>query len=147
MSDSSDSAFEGRPGPAIRTPAPKERDGRTRIATCCSESWPDGWAWPRATPWSPPCMHWALDKSRSLGQILTEQGVLTGVRHRLLETLVEELVRLHDDDPARSLGAVASLESTWEDLERITDPDLHASLIRVVTRGPDSAIGTRGRRG
>ena len=64
----------------------------------------------------------------------------------MLETLVEELVRLHDDDPARSLGAIASLESTWEDLERITDPDLHASLTRVVTRGPDSAIGTRGHR-
>ena len=92
-------------------------------------------------------MHsWAIDKSRSLGQILTEQGVLTGVRHRLLEGLVEELLSLHDDDPAGSLGAVASLESTWEDLERITDPDLHSSLIRVVTRGPDSAIGTRGRR-
>ena len=50
-------------------------------------------------------MHsWAIDKSRSLGQILTEQGVLTGVRHRLLETLVEELLRLHDDDPAAEPG-------------------------------------------
>jgi serine/threonine protein kinase len=63
---------------------------------------------------------------------------------RVLEALVEELVRLHDDDPARSLGAIASLEPTCEDLARITDPDLHASLTRVITRERDGAIGTRG---
>jgi serine/threonine protein kinase len=92
-------------------------------------------------------MHaWVLDKSRSLGQILTEQGALSGDLSRLLEALTEEHLGLHDDDPARSLRAIASAASTWEDVGRITDPELRASLTRVGAPGPDEATGPCGRR-
>jgi serine/threonine-protein kinase len=85
---------------------------------------------------------WVLGKSRSLGEILTEQGALSGVQHRLLEALVDEHLRLYGDDPAQSLGTVTLLGSIWEDLAQIADPDLQAGLTRVVTRGPDGVIGT-----
>jgi serine/threonine-protein kinase len=92
-------------------------------------------------------MHaWVLDKSRSLGQILTEQGALSGARSRLLEALTEEHLSLHDDDPARSLRAITSVGSTWEDVGRITDPELRASLTRVGAPGPDGATDSSGRR-
>jgi serine/threonine-protein kinase len=88
---------------------------------------------------------WVVDKSRPLGQILTEQEVLSGPGYRLLEALTDEHLRLHDGDPTRSLRAAASPNSTWEDLARITDPDLQASLAQVVARAPDGTSDTSGR--
>ena len=49
---------------------------------------------------------WVNHKSRSLGDILMEQGFLTKDRHEMLETLVEEHLRQHDNDPEKSLVAV-----------------------------------------
>ena len=71
---------------------------------------------------------------------------MSGARHRLLEALVEEHLRLHGDDPSRSLRAVTSPGSTWEDLGRIADPELQASLARVVARGPHGTTDTSGHR-
>jgi len=36
---------------------------------------------------------WVMDKSKSLGQILVDQGVFTPSRHALLEALVQETSR------------------------------------------------------
>ena len=77
-------------------------------------------------------MHaWVLNKATPLSQILQDQGALTESRRSLLEALVEEHIRLHDDDPQKSLAAVSSIGSVREELSRIADPDLQASLAHV----------------
>ncbi|HEV3258646.1 MAG TPA: hypothetical protein VG013_17355, partial [Gemmataceae bacterium] len=50
---------------------------------------------------------WLLDKSRPLGQILQDLGVLTAERRQLLETMAQEHVEAHQGDPRRSLAAVS----------------------------------------
>jgi eukaryotic-like serine/threonine-protein kinase len=71
---------------------------------------------------------WLADKSRPLGDILRERGALDGARHTLLEALVGEHLRLHGDDPERSLAALDLSGSTRESLRKVGDPDLDASL-------------------
>jgi WD40 repeat protein/tRNA A-37 threonylcarbamoyl transferase component Bud32 len=81
-------------------------------------------------------MHtWVLDKAKALGQILREQGALSGERHVLLDALVQEHLKQHSNDPEKSLAAVSSVGSVRDDLERITDPDLQASLAAVTSAG------------
>src|SRR5436309_4797965 len=80
---------------------------------------------------------WVLEKAKGLGQILVEQKALGSERHALLEALVQEHLKQHDNDPQKSLASVSSLGSVREQLEHISDSDLHASLARVpVTRPP-----------
>ena len=49
----------------------------------------------------------------------------------LLEALVEEHIKLHGDDPEKSLAALSSIGSVRDDLSRIADPDVQASLAHV----------------
>ncbi len=77
-------------------------------------------------------MHaWLADKSRPLGQILEDQKALNRPRRVLLEALVDEHVRRHGDDPARSLAALSSVDDAREALAAIADPDVRAGLGRV----------------
>jgi serine/threonine-protein kinase len=76
---------------------------------------------------------WVLRKTTPLGQILKEQGALSGERLALLEALVEEHLKQHANDSAQSLAALSSLGSARQDLERIADPDVQASLAQVST--------------
>src|SRR5438105_12369861 len=71
---------------------------------------------------------WVLAKSKSLGQILTEQGALAPDRHALLEALVKDHLRMHGNDAGKSLAAVTPADSVRNELRQIADPDLHASL-------------------
>ena len=53
-------------------------------------------------------MHaWVLERQKPLDQILVEQHALTPEHRALLESLVQAHLRLHDDDPEKSLAAVA----------------------------------------
>jgi eukaryotic-like serine/threonine-protein kinase len=70
---------------------------------------------------------WIADRSRGLGPILLERGAVSPSRHMLLEALVAEHIRAHDDDPERSLAALSSIGSERDDLSRITNRDLQAS--------------------
>ena len=47
---------------------------------------------------------WLLDKSRSLGDILREQGQLSAERLHLLAAVVAEHLEQHGDDPQQSLA-------------------------------------------
>ncbi len=57
--------------------------------------------------------------------------MLTPGRHMLMEGLVEEHVKAHDNDAQKSLAALSSIGRFRDDLSRIADPDLQASLPHV----------------
>ncbi len=71
---------------------------------------------------------WTEDKAKPLGQILVEHGKLDASRHELLNALVAEHLKLHDDDPDRSLAALGPLGPVRRDLEHLADADLSVSL-------------------
>ena len=74
---------------------------------------------------------WVGDQATPLDRILLDRGALSPSRHLLLAGLVAEHLKIHGDDPARSLAALSSIDSVRQDLSRIADPDLHASLAQV----------------
>jgi tetratricopeptide (TPR) repeat protein/tRNA A-37 threonylcarbamoyl transferase component Bud32 len=78
-------------------------------------------------------MHaWVLDKSKPLGQILLAQEQLSAERLQLLEALVAEHLKAHQDDPQQSLAALAASPSPIPgELRGIADEELHASLAAV----------------
>lgn len=75
---------------------------------------------------------WVLDKAKALGEILVAQQALTPKRLALLESLVEEHLNEHDNDPHKSLAAVDSSGLASAQLGDIADPDLKASLAGIV---------------
>jgi serine/threonine protein kinase/tetratricopeptide (TPR) repeat protein len=74
---------------------------------------------------------WVLNKATALSQILVDQGALSASRRSLLNALVEEHVKLHDDDPQNSLAALRSTGSLRDELSLIADADLQAALPHV----------------
>jgi eukaryotic-like serine/threonine-protein kinase len=77
-------------------------------------------------------MHaWVLDKAKSLGQILREQGALRDDTRAALEMVVQKHLEMHGDDPQKSLAAVSSIGSARRELEQVADPDVHASLVHL----------------
>jgi serine/threonine-protein kinase len=90
---------------------------------------------------------WALDTSRSLGQILEAQGALSGDRLRLLEALAREHLGRHGGDPARSLAALSWAGPMREDLGPMTARDLQDSPTRVdLSRTEVAEVGLDGPR-
>jgi len=71
---------------------------------------------------------WIIRKETPLGALLVERGDLTKSRRDLLEALVDEHVRAHGGDPARSLHALSSVGPVAEDLGKFSDPDIQASV-------------------
>ena len=76
---------------------------------------------------------WVLAKEKPLGQILAEHGVLAADRRALLEALVAEHLKLHGNDPEKSLAAVSSAGAIKDALQQINDPGLQASLRTMPT--------------
>ena len=74
---------------------------------------------------------WVSDKSLDLGRIFLGQGTLTPDRHALLEALAREHLKAHGDDPRQSLAALSTVGPIRVEVERIADPDLHASLAHL----------------
>ena len=71
---------------------------------------------------------WLLDKSRSLGEILVERGALIAANRSLLEPLVEAHIKQHGGDARRSLAALSSDAGIGQDLQRIDDVEIRASI-------------------
>lgn len=80
---------------------------------------------------------WAIAKDKPLGQILEEQDCLSADRHRLLDALVAEHIKEHDNDPGKSLAALHNSAATHDHLQKITDPDLCRSLTSAAARASD----------
>ncbi|HEV2971260.1 MAG TPA: protein kinase [Pirellulales bacterium] len=84
---------------------------------------------------------WVLTKEKPLGQILGDQQALSAERRMLLEALVGEHLKLHGNDPEKSLAAVSSAGAVRGDLQKINDPGLQASLMRMPTAAaPDPYV-------
>src|SRR4051794_27337751 len=71
---------------------------------------------------------WIIRKDTPLGALLVERGDLAKSRRDLLEALVDEHVHAHGGDPARSLHALSSVGSVVNDLGRLPDSEVQASL-------------------
>jgi hypothetical protein len=63
---------------------------------------------------------WVLEKHKPLGQILQDQGSLASSRRALLEALVSEHLKQHDNDPQKSLASLSSVGSVKQQLSRAT---------------------------
>ena len=79
---------------------------------------------------------WVVEKQRPLGEILCEQGKLTQLQDELLRALTEQHVKQHGNNPERSLAAVSSVGSMRDELRKLGDPQLEASLAAVALRPP-----------
>ncbi|HEV3004483.1 MAG TPA: serine/threonine-protein kinase, partial [Pirellulales bacterium] len=100
---------------------------------------------------------WTSDKSKPLGEILVEIAALDVAQRELLDALVVEHLRKHGNDPEKSLAAVAPVGTLRDDLQRLADSDVEASLARVAmapdvgsqaatfpwTAGASTSSGTR----
>jgi len=74
---------------------------------------------------------WVFQKDKSVGAILVQRGALTAERQTLLEALVQEHLQQHGNDAERSLAAIGPTGMVSEELQRIADPELRASLATV----------------
>jgi hypothetical protein len=83
---------------------------------------------------------WTTDKAQSLGQILLDQGAIDADSRTLLEALVAKHLNLHGNDPEKSLAAVTPVGSIRDDLKRLADPDVEASLAHVSMAAAGKAL-------
>jgi hypothetical protein len=66
-----------------------------------------------------------------LGDILVELGRLDADQRQLLDALVVQHLKLHGNDPEKSLAAISPVYSVRDELKRLADPDVEASLAHV----------------
>jgi len=78
---------------------------------------------------------WVLDKSQGLDQILLKRQALKTDEHALLVALVAKHLAKHNDDPQQSLAAVSSVGSVRDELRKLGDSQLDASLA-IVAKQP-----------
>ena len=78
---------------------------------------------------------WIIRKDTPLGALLVERGDLAPSRRDMLDALVDEHVRAHGGEPARSLQALSSVGPVAEDLGRLSDADIQASVAHLRSRG------------
>ncbi len=85
---------------------------------------------------------WNAHPDRPLAAILKDRGAL-GIEHlAALSTLVDLHVRRHGGDPHQSLAAVGPLGSLRDDLAKLPDAGLQASLV-AASPAATSAVGGR----
>src|SRR5438105_1379617 len=71
---------------------------------------------------------WLYDKSKSLPDILHDQGALDTVSRQLLEAIAERHLQKHAGDPAKSLDAINAANRAHHAFDQIPDEDLQFSL-------------------
>ncbi len=79
---------------------------------------------------------WVHDRAVPIGQILCDRGGLKPEEHDLLQALVAKHLEKFGGDPEKSLQHLSSIGSVREDLSRIADADLQASLAGVSAARP-----------
>jgi serine/threonine protein kinase/tetratricopeptide (TPR) repeat protein len=86
---------------------------------------------------------WVADKARPLGRILLERGALDAATHALLEALAEKHLEAHGGDAEESLAALSSIGSLREDLARIGDAEVQASLMHLTATSAQGGSAER----
>jgi WD40 repeat protein/serine/threonine protein kinase len=76
---------------------------------------------------------WALDKARTLGEILVAQQILNPDERDVLDALVQKHLDRHRGDVEKSLAAATMTASAHADLLILADPDVQASLAHLPT--------------
>jgi tetratricopeptide (TPR) repeat protein len=71
---------------------------------------------------------WILNKSQPLGEILMQAGKMGRERHALLEALVQEHLRQHQNNPQQSLAALTPDSRVAGQLRSLMDGEVEASL-------------------
>lgn len=74
---------------------------------------------------------WVTNKQRALSEILAEQGQLNHSQVALLLALTDAHLQQHNDDPRQSLSAVSSIGSLRDELRKLDDEQLDASLAGI----------------
>jgi eukaryotic-like serine/threonine-protein kinase len=74
---------------------------------------------------------WTRDKSRSMADLLVDQGHLDSARRALLDGLIAVHLKTHGDDAENSLAAIEAGVSTRERLAQINDAELAASVAMI----------------
>jgi serine/threonine protein kinase len=81
---------------------------------------------------------WMLNKGTSLGEVFHAKGLVTTQRKGLLDNLVAEHVKQHNNDPERSLAAVGLANSVKEQLDALGDPEISLAAAHLRTNYPVS---------
>ena len=74
---------------------------------------------------------WIADKTRPLGRILLDRGALDPATFALLEALANKHLEAHGGDPRESLAALSSIDPLRDDLARIADAEVQASVMHL----------------
>jgi serine/threonine protein kinase len=74
---------------------------------------------------------WLTDKSRSLDEVLRERRTLADDEHELLVALVRKHLQKHGNNAEHSLAALSSVGDVGDDLKKLGDADVEASLLHV----------------
>jgi serine/threonine-protein kinase len=89
---------------------------------------------------------WVHDRAVPLDAVLRDRGALKPDEYDLLQALVAKYMERFGGDPQKSLQHVSSIGSLRDELSRIADADLHASLAIVSAarndEDPYRTIGT-----
>ena len=67
---------------------------------------------------------WMIDKSRPLGELLLERDLVNADRLKLLNSLVAEHIKEHENDPQKSLASMRLPESICNPLRSLGDPEV-----------------------
>jgi serine/threonine-protein kinase len=88
-------------------------------------------------------MHdWVLEKTKSLGQILLDEGAIGPDEQGVLEALVQKHLQRHGNDPEQSLAALGAPAGLAQELRNVRDGDLQASLDSVAGAADTGAVAT-----
>ena len=90
---------------------------------------------------------WTLDKSRILADYLVDRGDLESDQRVVVDAMMTLHLKKHGDEVEKSLAAVALGRSTRENLKRLNDPVIDATLAHLgsapVSIGGDDADQTK----
>lgn len=78
---------------------------------------------------------WVFTKTKSLAMILEGQGVLKPDRRQLLESLVQEHLKQHNNSTEQSLASIDGAGCVCKEMEKIHDAELKAFLATLSDSG------------
>jgi len=75
---------------------------------------------------------WIANESRGLDQILVDEKLLSDVDRGLLLQMVERHIAVHDNDPARSLASLSSVDAVIQEIDALATGTVLAEDLRSI---------------